>query len=90
MIRIIQTHADPNESSTTCDEHGRHEMYRMLINGVEIPLCQLCLNQIARQSVPLMDDEEPDMVDITTVPRHSDGRPQMFTIAKIERETKEG
>ncbi len=88
MIRIIQTHTDPNAACTMCNEHGCHEMYRMLIGGVEIPLCQLCLNQIARQSVPLMDDEKPDMVDCTRVPRHSDGRPSMFEITPIEREKK--
>lgn len=81
MIRILQTYEDQNAADTYCDEHGSHEMFRLYINGVEIPLCQSCVNALGQQVIPMMTDDSPDIVEYAPMGR-TDGKPPAFRLER--------
>ena len=81
-IRLRQTHDDPNAAYDTCSEHGCHEMFRLEIGGVQIPMCQVCVNQLARQCVPVMTGENGICEDCP--PTRTDGKPSLFEIRQKE------
>ena len=83
MIRILQTHDDPNAADAICDEHGSHEMFRLYINGIEIPLCQSCVNALGLQVVPLMSGDGRDIVEYAP-PNRTDGKPPAFRLVRTD------
>lgn len=89
MIRILQTYEDQNAAGTYCDEHGSHEMFRLYINGVEIPLCQSCVNALGRQIIPMMTDDSRDIVEYAPMGR-TDGKPPAFRLERADATEQDG